>query len=136
MKSKRLGKAILLARTELGDTQAEFGARFGVGHGSVGVWEKTGEIPEHRWPLLKELCGIDPAEYADDENKVIVATRGNKSVEIARGKSLSPAEESLILALRKLGENEDVEIYGLLGVLAEKLKAQESKENGRNDFTG
>jgi len=135
MKSKRLGKAILLARTELGDTQTEFGARFGVGHGSVGVWEKTGEIPEHRWPLLKELCGIDPAEYADDENKVIVATRGNKSVEIVRGKTLSPAEESLVDALRKLGENADIEIYQILGVLAEKIKSQESKD-GRDNFTG
>jgi len=101
-----VGMAVKMARTSLGESQADFGERFGVGHQAVGVWERTGRVPQERWKQMLEECGVD-IEAISREN-VNIAT-GKKSyvgnhMEVTNNRhasDLSPEEQTLINLLRK-----------------------------------
>lgn len=55
-------------RRKLGETQAEFAARFGVDQSTVAKWEKDKQIPEsYRLDIVAELEGESMASDEDDE---------------------------------------------------------------------
>lgn len=96
-----VGMAVKMARTSLGESQADFGERFGVGHQAVGVWERTGKVPQERWKQMLDECGIDVE--AIRKETVNIAT-GQKSyvgnhMEINKNRlasDLSPEEQTLL----------------------------------------
>jgi transcriptional regulator with XRE-family HTH domain len=56
MKAVTLGQRFRRVRRQLGETQADFGRRFGVGQSSVAKWERNLHLPEgHKLDLLAEL---------------------------------------------------------------------------------
>lgn len=80
------------------------------------------------WQSLHDAFPNDIPEpiYIDGE-KIYknVVHHGSKTAYFSNGIALSHEEASLITALRKLGDNEAVEIYRILGGLAERLKVED-----------
>jgi len=102
MKNK-LGSDIRMIRLQRGKNQEDMAALLGVKQQTYGGWERTGEIPAGRWEQIKEIFGVDPAQYIQSGENVNIAT-GQKSyvgnhMEVNKkhlASDLSPEEQTLI----------------------------------------
>lgn len=66
MKAQDLGQRLKRVRRKLGETQAEFGRRFGVDQSTVAKWERNRQVPEsHR---LDQLAELEVESMASDED--------------------------------------------------------------------
>jgi len=107
MKNK-LGGDIRMIRLEKCLNQEDMAALLGVKQQTYGGWERTGVIPAGRWEQIREIFGVDPAQYVQSGENVNIAT-GQKSyvgnhMEINKNRlvsDLSPEEQTLINLLRK-----------------------------------
>jgi len=108
MKTK-LGSDIRIIRLQRNLSQEDVAELLGVKQQTVGTWERTGEIPSGRWKQIKEVFGVDPAQYvqggknviADQIHKSNIAT-GN--MEVTNNKfshDFSEGEIYLIRSIRK-----------------------------------
>lgn len=127
-----MGAVITAARKLSGLSQEDVAGKLGVTRRSVGEWERSGRIPEHRMDQLRELYGdslrraeADPDQLADvidlgageTAQPVTVEYRGYRVTMYPRrgatSEELRRAEESIMIAvmqkLRELGLDDDAE---------------------------
>lgn len=126
---KNIGKSVKMARIAAGESQAEFGKHFGLGHAAIGVWERTGNVPKSKWHALFNKYGVDVGALMNSDNVQTIsgdanmtARGGIKNAQIIKGEVLSTTEKALVEALRTLGESENNFIYSILGKIAEMQK--------------